>query len=84
MISNTKYVKRRRAFKKAKLTNTTVHWNKFRRLENQVVSSIKLAKDQYIDSLSNKLKHSVLSSNDWWKYYEVLILIKSLLESPLM
>jgi hypothetical protein len=60
-------------YRKAKLKNITFHLKRFRRLRNQVVLSIKLAKDQYIDSLSNKLKKSVLLSKDWWKILRGLI-----------
>ena len=49
--------KRRRSYRKAKLTNSQIHWNKFRRLRIDAVLSIKLVKARHLDSLSNKLKN---------------------------
>ena len=59
--------RRKRAYKKAKRTNSIIHWNKFRKQRNKVTSLIHKAKQSYFDSLSSKLKSNTLSPKDWWK-----------------
>ncbi|MCG8046285.1 MAG: reverse transcriptase family protein [Candidatus Thiodiazotropha endolucinida] len=58
--------KRKRVYKKATQRNTLYLWDKFKKLRNKVVKSIRESKQQYIDRLSNKLKSESLSSKDWW------------------
>ena len=58
--------KRKRAYKKAKQLNTTTLWNKFKKIRNKVIESIRKSKQLYLDQLSNKLKSESLSSKDWW------------------
>ena len=58
--------KRKRAYHKAKQIDTPRLWNKFKKLRNKVIKSIRLSKQQYLDQLSNKLKSNTLSSKDWW------------------
>ena len=58
--------KRKRAYKKAKQLNTTILLNKFKKIRNKVIESIRKSKQLYLDQLSNKLKSESLSSKDWW------------------
>ena len=58
--------KRKRAYHKAKQIDTPRLWNKFKKLRNKVIESIRLSKQQYLDQLSSKLKSNTLSSKDWW------------------
>ena len=64
---------RKRAYKKAKRTNTQANWVKFRRLRNETTSMIRNSKKSYIDSLSNKLKSENLSSKQWWTVLKTFI-----------
>jgi len=59
--------KRKRAYRKAKTTNSTSNWTRFCVLRNDVVSLVRLAKSNYYDSLAFKLKSNNYSSRDWWK-----------------
>ena len=65
--------RRKRAYKKAKLTNTLHHWAKFRDLRNSVVTLIRQRKLEYYDNLASKLKSSNLSSKDWWRILKSFI-----------
>ena len=47
--------KRKRAYRKAKLTDEDRHWVKFRMLRNKVISMIRESKKSYNKSLSDKL-----------------------------
>ena len=58
--------KRKRAYHKAKQIDTPRLWNKFKKLRNKVIESIRLSKQQYLDQLSSKLKSNTLSPKDWW------------------
>ena len=64
---------RKRAYKKAKRTNTQANWVKFRRLRNETTSMIRNSNKLYIDSLSNKLKSETLSSKQWWTVLKTFI-----------
>ncbi|MCG8033360.1 MAG: reverse transcriptase family protein, partial [Candidatus Thiodiazotropha taylori] len=64
--------KRKRAYRRARLTNEDRHWTKFRHLRNTVTSMIRESKRSYKQSLSDKLKSGALSSKQWWsvlKYF---------------
>lgn len=64
--------KRKRAYKKAKLTNSAHNWNKFKNLRNAVTNMIRNSKKTFTDNLANKLKSETLSAKDWWttlKYF---------------
>ena len=58
--------KRRRIHKKAKYTNNTDDWSKFRILRNKCIALIRKCQTEYFDNLAEKLKHSS-NSKDWWK-----------------
>ena len=66
--------KRKRAYKKAKQLNTTILWNKFKKIRNKVIESIRKSEKLYLDQLSNKLKSESLSSKDWWSTLKSFIL----------
>ena len=57
--------KPRRAYRKAKTTNQSHHWAKFRRLRNEVTTLIRQGKQQHNDKVAEKLKSENLSSKDW-------------------
>ena len=58
--------KRKRAFRKARLSNSQHHWWVFKQLRNEIVSLIRQAKRTHINSLATKLKSGSLYSRDWW------------------
>ena len=59
--------KRKRYYRRAKRTNSDQHWLKFKRLRNEVISSIRSAKKVYFDRMTLKLKSGNLNPRDWWK-----------------
>lgn len=63
---------RKRAYRKAKHTNTQTHWNKFRKLRNKTVSLIRKSKQQHYDNLASKLTSESLSTKDWWKVLKLI------------
>ena len=65
--------KRKRAYQKAKQTDTPRLWNKFKKRRNKVIESIRQSKQQYLDQLSSKLKSKPLSSKDWWSTLKTFI-----------
>ena len=65
--------KRKRAYRKAKLTNLPTNWNKFRKLRNKVVNMIREAKNTHTDKISDKLKSGSISSRDWWTILKLFI-----------
>ena len=58
--------KRKRAYKKAKITNSPAHWTNFKRIRNKVTSMIRESKQAQTDKIANKLKTESLSSRNWW------------------
>ena len=58
--------KRKRAYRKAKSSNTPHAWNKFKKIRNKVIECLRKSKQQYFNQLSDKLKSENLSSKDWW------------------
>lgn len=58
--------KRKRAYRKAKLSNLPFHWEKFKKIRNKVISLIRDSKKSLTDNLAHKLKSQTLSSKDWW------------------
>ena len=58
--------KRKRAFRKAKRSQSPAHWAKFKQIRNDVVTAIRQSKKSLIDNLANKLKNNTLTSRDWW------------------
>ena len=48
--------KRKRAFRKAKRSQSPAHWAKFKQIKNDVVTEIRLSKKSLLDNLANKLK----------------------------
>ena len=64
--------KRKRAYRKAKHTNSPAHWIKFKRKRNKTNSIIRESKQSQTDKIANKLKSDSLSSRKWWttlKYF---------------
>ena len=58
--------KRKRAYRKAKRSDSPVHWAKFKRLRNKVTSMIRQSKQDLTDKIANKLKSNTLSSRSCW------------------
>ena len=65
--------KRKRAFRRTKQTKTVVHWAKFKRIRNNVVSLIRESKRNIKEKLSTKLKSQPLASRDWWRTLKTFI-----------
>ena len=59
--------RRKRLYRRAKLSNNCNHWSKFKSVRNNVTSLIRQSKSNYYERLSSKLKSGSLSSRDWWK-----------------
>ena len=64
---------RKRAYRKAKSTNSLVHWEKFRHIRNKTIQLIRKSKETYYNNLANKLKSRNLSQKDWWKTLKAFI-----------
>ena len=64
---------RKRAYKKAKKTNSAMHWSNFRKLRNEIISFIRQSKNSHCEMVSNKLRSGQLTSRDWWKTLKSLI-----------
>ena len=58
---------RKRAYRKARTSNNINHWNKFKRIRNEVTTFIRTTKKEHYDKLAVKLQSDNLSSRDWWK-----------------
>ena len=65
--------KRKRAYKKAKKTNSDSHWKIFKKLRNRVVTMIRDSKKAYYEKLAEKLKSNSLSTKDWWSTLKTFI-----------
>ena len=65
--------KRKRAFRKAKLTDTPANWEKFRKLRNKVISLIRESKKNRNEQLTNTLRNQRLRSKDWWTTLKTFI-----------
>lgn len=59
--------KRKRAYKKAKITNSESDWVKFRSLRNKTIQIIRKSKKSFYDRIALKLRSQTLSTKDWWK-----------------
>ncbi len=65
--------KRKRAFQKAKQTDSDDHWTAYKRLRNDTLSLIRSARKSYDDKLSDSLGDRTLQSKDWWKTLKCFI-----------
>ena len=65
--------KRRRAYRKAKATNQSHRWTKFKRLRNKVTTLIRHCKQQHTDKITQNLKSENLSSKNWWSTLKAFI-----------
>jgi hypothetical protein len=54
-----------RIHRKAKHFNNPMHWNKFRKIRNEVTSLVRNAKDKYNNDLINKFTNMISSCNNW-------------------
>ena len=65
--------KRKRAFRKAKRTNLSGHWVKFKQLRNGVINLIRDSKQSHKDEIANTLRSGTLSSRDSWRTLKSVI-----------
>ncbi|MEW8191406.1 MAG: reverse transcriptase family protein [Candidatus Thiodiazotropha endolucinida] len=65
--------KRKRAYRKAKRTNSELDWKKFKSLRNKVVHNIRESKKSFYDKIAAKLTSETLSSKDWWSTLKTFI-----------
>ncbi|MCG8096816.1 MAG: hypothetical protein JAZ17_24870 [Candidatus Thiodiazotropha endolucinida] len=65
--------KRKRAYRKAKQTNSPAHWSKFKRLRNKSVSLIRNSKLAHTAKIAEKLRSDSLSSKNWWSILKSFI-----------
>ena len=66
--------KRKRAYKRAKVTNLESHWISFKKIRNKVTKWIRYSKQSHYDKIANKLKSTTLSSKDWWSTLKSFII----------
>ena len=60
--------KRNRIFRKAKLRGTPELWSRYKKGRNQVTNDLRKAKQQYSDSLVNKIENDgQCNPKLWWK-----------------
>lgn len=59
--------KRKRAYRKAKRTNSPIHWEKFRQLRNNTINLIRIAKSNHTKQLAQQLGSGNLKPSNWWK-----------------
>ena len=59
--------KRNRLYKKYKTNKTGERFEAYKKVRNEVINLLRKSKQDYIDSLANKLKGPNLSSSDYWK-----------------
>ena len=64
---------RKRAYRKAKQTNTIRNWTKFNALRNKVISMIRDLKGKSNENIANKLKSDTLSAKDWWSTLKTVV-----------
>ena len=62
---------RKRMHRKAKRENTEYYWAKFRKIRNDVVHSIRNAKDDYYKNLADKVKSESVTKT-WWKLTSII------------
>lgn len=65
--------KRKRAYKKAKRTNSENHWTKFRKLRNNVIQLLRKGKDDHFLKLADKLKTDNRNTKSWWSTMKSVI-----------
>jgi len=65
--------KRKRAYDKAKRSNSIPHWNAYKKLRNETISLLRQSKQAYKENLAANLKSKSLSGADWWKVLKSFI-----------
>ena len=59
--------KRKLAFRQHKKTNNIHYWNKYKTLQNKVISELRKSKQTYHDNLDKLLSSSYCNSKTFWK-----------------
>ena len=62
-----------RIHKKAKHTNSINHWEKYRITRNKCNNLIKMAKNDYFSTISEKIKAVSSGNKNWWNLVERLL-----------
>ena len=65
--------KRNRVYRKCKISKTVQNYCNFKKIRNEVTSLLRKSKQDYTDSLANKLEISNLSSKDYWNTLKAFI-----------
>ena len=47
-----------------------MHWNKFRKIRNEVTSLVRNAKDKYNNDLNKKITNMNSSCKNWWNIFK--------------
>ena len=68
---------RKRAYRKAKRTQDSSDFNKFKHFRNKIIAAIRESKKTLNDNIAEKLKSSDLSSKQWWSILKSFISPKS-------
>ena len=55
-----------RIHRKAKHVNNPMDWNEFRKIRNEVTSSVRKAKNKYNNDLIKKITNMNSSCKNWW------------------
>ena len=82
MQSKKEICRRKRLYRRAKLSNNCNHWSKFKSVRNNVTSLIRQSKSNYYERLSSKLNSGLLSSRDWWKTLKSMMTSHNLTSIP--
>ena len=75
---------RKRAYDKAKKTNSQQQWQKYKRLRNETTNMLRSSKREYFEKMANKLNTNVTSSRDWWKILKNFITTTKISNIPPM
>ena len=65
-----------RIHRKAKHFNNPMHWNKFRKIRNEVTSLVRNAKEKYNNDLIKKITNMNSSCKNWWNIVKQISGIK--------
>jgi hypothetical protein len=68
--------KKNRIHRKAKYFNNLMHWNKYRKIINEVTSLVRNAKDKYNNDLIKKITNMNSSCKNWWNIVKQISGIK--------
>ena len=74
ITSDIHYIRKwKRAYRNAKGTNVPARCNKFKLLQNKVVSVIRNSKSAHAEKIAEKQRSDSLSSKTWWSILKIFI-----------